>query len=197
MIVRYMRSIFVIIVIVLSFSLIVGCSSTANEQPTTEIEESLAEHETSIEETPFIEEIPFIPDSADYDDLQQLYIRFPMDVSIEEAISFLDDYGLPYSNQKYNGSRCLQVSTDEEGTAQKYNKSRLTYVTINYKYDSNNSSENMSKYSFSSMKYIPNEGYYSFEASNNHNTIRRLGTDIGQDISREEQIVFYYQHKDE
>lgn len=76
-------------------------------------------------------------ESVEYDALQKLYVTFPRGVSFQEAVEFLDASGLPYSSVKYNGSRAFQVSTEEAGTAQKYNKSGLSYVKIDYRYPKN------------------------------------------------------------
>ncbi len=134
-----------------------------------------------------------------YDDLQNLYITFPTDGNLAETLIFLENYGLPYSNEKYNGSRAIQVSITEDGTVQKYNKSDMPYITIGYNYEEhNNSNDDLSKYSFESIQYVPNEGYFSFgELKDGTGFIRRLGIDINLELSREDQIKFFYQYKDD
>ena len=136
------------------------------------------------------------PESIEYDALQKLYVTFPRGVSFQEAVEFLDASGLPYSSVKYNGSRAFQVSTEEAGTAQKYNKSGLSYVKIDYRYPKNENSKNdvLEKYTFSGIQYVPNEGYFSFEGDG---SIRRLGSYIttGRNLTREEQIAFFYKYK--
>lgn len=134
-----------------------------------------------------------------YDDLQNLYVTFPTDVNIAEALIFLENYGLPYSNEKYNGSRTIQVSITEDGTVQRYNKSGMPYITIGYNYEENNNfNDDLSKYSFSSIQYEPKDGYFTFgELDDGTGFIRRLGIDINIDLSREDQIRFFYQYKDD
>ena len=133
----------------------------------------------------------------EFDELQKLYVDFSMDASFQEAVMYLDEYGLPYSSEKYNGSRVLQISFEEEGTAQKYNKSGLPYIQIHYDYpkDENSANDDLEKYTFSIIEYVPKYGGYSFEANKEKGTIKKLGDDIGVNVSREEQIDFYYQNR--
>ena len=122
----------------------------------------------------------------------------------ESMLNNQQDYiyncGLPYSEEKYNGSRVFQISTTKEGTAQKYNKSGLPYIEVHYYYPKNENSaaDVLEKYSFTSIDYVPKSGYFSFQTlSAGKGKIIRLGTDIGYDLSREDQIIFYYQYKDD
>lgn len=140
------------------------------------------------------------PEPVGYDALQELYVTFPLGASFQEAIAFLDAAGLPYSSEKYNGGRVCQVSTEKDGTEQKYNRSGLPYVTISYKYPSGENSANdvLEKYQFTRIEYYPAQGYFSFRTeSETYGEIRRLGTNIGQNLTREEQIAFFYKYKDD
>ena len=149
---------------------------------------------------PESEPVAETPEPVGYDALQELYVTFPLGVSFQEAIAFLDAAGLPYSSEKYNGGRVCQVSTEKDGTAQKYNRSGLPYVTISYKYPSGENSANdvLEKYQFTRIEYYPAQGYFSFRTeSETYGEIRRLGTNIGQNLTREEQIAFFYKYKDD
>ena len=138
---------------------------------------------------------------VEYDDLQEFYVNFPADVSYMEAKDYIENFGLPYSEVKYNGSRAFQISTASEGTRQKYNKSGLPYIMVHYEYpkNENSSADILEKYFFTSVDYYP-KGRFSFHYTKKglevKGRITELGDDINQELSREDQIIFYYQYKD-
>ena len=164
--------------------------------------EAVSEPEPEVVEEPHDPLNDLDPESVEYDALQKLYVTFPLGVSFQEAVEFLDATGLPYSSVKYNGSRVFQVSTEESGTAQKYNKSGLPYVKVHYRYprDENSANDVLEKYTFERIQYVPYEGSFSFESVRYEiGDIKRLGDSIslGRNLTREEQIAFFYKYKDD
>lgn len=61
---------------------------------------------------------------SDYtlDGLQSLYLAITPDMSYSDVVLLIEDSELPYSEEKYNGSRELQVAFTDGCTAQKYKK---------------------------------------------------------------------------
>lgn len=142
------------------------------------------------------------------DELQQLYLNFDSSLSYSDAVNYIINTGLPYSEEKYNGSRTIQVAFTEGCTAQKYMKESGDFLTITYVYpkDENSINDELDKYNFGTCCYVPSDSdlqliehkngyYYSYNKSGNY--ISKLGNDLGLDtsMSKEEQMQYYFNNK--
>ncbi len=142
--------------------------------------------------------------SAEYDALQQLYLDISPEMSYTEMLSLVESTGLPFSEEKYNGSRTVQVAFTEECTAQSYKKGEGDYLEIHYGYPKNENSVNdeLEKYYFNTCAYNPcdsqlslishKSGYYFniYEPGNyimSHGSVLEL--DVG--MSKAEQLEYY------
>lgn len=147
------------------------------------------------------------PVPSTYDDLQQLYISLDSDLSYPEMIEFIQKTNLQFSEEKYNGSRQIQVSFIDEGTVQSYMKESDDYVEIIYGYPQNENSANddLAKYIFETATYVPKNStmrlifhqsgrYFSYSESGCY--ISDLGSDLGleTDMTREDQLEYYFSH---
>lgn len=137
--------------------------------------------------------------SIKYDKLQKLYLDINPDMSYTQMIDLVKSTGLPYSEEKYNGSRSVQVAFTDGCTAQKYKKESGDYLVINYKYPKNENSINdiIEKYSFDECSYVPYDSNLSLKQNINGNSISKLGTDLKLDknMSKEEQLDYYFDNK--
>lgn len=97
----------------------------------------------------------------DLDGLQQLYTKIDSTFSYTEMIETISSSGLPYSEEKYNGSRMVRVSFTEAGTAQDYNDSGEDYLQISYDYpkDENSANDEIEKYTFAECSYVQDAGF--------------------------------------
>ncbi len=211
--------------ILLLSTVLYGCSSDKTNSRSPDKTENTVNSATTEEN--FVEEIlrtepPVINESTvqteeikyssiseiQLDDLQQLYLDFDSSLSYPDAIEYVTNTGLPYSEEKYNGSRQIQVAFTEGCTAQKYKEESGDHLTIIYVYpkDENSSNDELDKYLFGTCSYIPadsslqliehNNGYY-FSIYEPGNYISKLGTQLELDSSmtREEQMLYYFNKK--
>jgi len=145
---------------------------------------------------------------VEYDELQQLYLSIDSNMNYAEMIELVQSTGLPYSEEKYNGSRTIQVAFAEEVTAQKYKDESDDYLEIVYVYpkDENSSNDVLEKYSFGTCAYNPDDcsltlinhvsgSYFSYYEPGNY--ISDLGTtlDLDNDMSKEQQLDYYFKNK--
>lgn len=164
------------------------------------------ENQTSIETNDT--ELTSYSTQMEYDKLQQLYVHIDTTLPLQDMIDFLDSYGLPYSFEKYNGSREIQVAFTKECTTQKYKKESGDYLTITYVYpkNENSSTDNFEKYTFGTCAYYPQDSnlslichisghYFSYNAPGNY--ISKSGTplDLDTSMSRNEQMKYYIDNK--
>lgn len=137
----------------------------------------------------------------EYDELQQLYLNFDTSMTYQEALEFIQNTGLPYSEAQYNGSRKFQVAFTEGCTAQKYKKESGPYIEIIYRYLKNDDNSNEDNYIFGTCAYNPvtgteliihNYGHY-FGISEKGTYIYLSGNiaDNFTNITREKQIEYY------
>lgn len=147
---------------------------------------------------------------SDYtlDGLQSLYLAITPDMSYSDVVLLIEDSELPYSEEKYNGSRELQVAFTDGSTAQKYKKESGDYLTISFNYakGENSSNDVLSKYSLSSCIYYPESGpilisltdghYFSYNEPGNYieDYENKDTADISGDMTKEEQLVYYFEH---
>lgn len=194
-IIIYVYLTFWIVILFSNISKLCGISSNTSVQ-----------NDTSVE-TDNTELTSYAP-QIEYDKLQQLYVDIDTTLPLQDMIDFLDSYGLPYSFEKYNGSRKIQVAFTKECTAQKYKKESGDYLTITYVYPKgeNSSADNFEKYTFGTCAYNPQDsdislvchitGYY-FSYTEPGNYISKLGTtlDLDTSMSRDEQMKYYITNK--
>lgn len=144
----------------------------------------------------------------EYDALQQLYLDLEPDMSYTEMIDLVKSTGLPYSEQKYNGSRKVQVAFTEGCTVQEHKKESGDYLAIYYEYpkDENSINDELEKYSYGTCAYVPCDSrlelinhvsgyYFSYYVPGNY--ISKLGKslDLDKEMSKEEQLHYYLTHK--
>lgn len=145
---------------------------------------------------------------VEYDELQQLYLSIDSNMNYAEMIELVQSTGLPYSEEKHNGSRTVQVAFAEEVTAQKHKDESGDYLEIVYVYpkDENSSNDVLEKYSFGTCAYNPDDcsltlinhvsgSYFSYYEPGNY--ISDLGTtlDLDSDMSKEQQLDYYFKNK--
>lgn len=141
------------------------------------------------------------------DELQQLYLDFDTSMSYSDALEYIQNTGLPYSEEKYNGSRRFQVALKEGCTAQKYMKESGPYIIIDYVYakGENSINDDKTKYSFGTCVYNPivgpsliihNTGYY-FDISESGTYIKQGGDTLDEltNLSKEEQLLYYFNNQ--
>lgn len=165
-----------------------------SQMPDTSRDESLVPADFDGENTQFVS-------ASRYDALQQLYIDISPEMTYTEMLDLVKATELPYSEEKYNGSRVVQVAFTEDGTEEDGN-----YLEIHYDYAKNENSINdeLEKYHFATSVYRPssgrrslichNSGYY-FSIYEPGNYIQGSSFDSDQKVSltREEQIrIFGY-----
>ncbi len=179
-----------------------------NDEPeeTNEVEPDTSLPETSSDPAEESEKIYSSLSEIELDELQQLYLDFDSSLSYSDAIDCIIATGLPYSEEKYNGSRTIQVAFTEECTAQKYMKESGDYLTITYRYpkDENSINDELDKYTFGTCGYFPANsslqliehkvGYY-FSIYEPGNYILGTKEEIDTSITKDDQMLFYYNNK--
>ena len=148
-------------------------------------------------------------DDFSLDELQKLYLTINSDMSYSDAIQAVQDSGLPYSEEKYNGSRGIQVAFTEGCTAQKYKKESGDYLDISFNYpsDENSANDELSKYMLSSCVYCPEVGptlislscgyYFSYHEPGNYiddYNSEDDASDLPSSITKEDQLLYYFKH---
>lgn len=144
----------------------------------------------------------------EYDELQQLYLDIDPKFSYSEMVNFVKDTKLPYSEEKDNGSRTIQVAFTEGCTVQSHKKENGDYLKIIYVYaeNENSSNDDLEKYSIGTIAYCPNDSdlelinhyagvYFSYYDAGSY--ISELGTslDVSKEMSRKEQLAYYFKNK--
>ena len=146
--------------------------------------------------------------SVKYDALQQLYLDLDPSMSYEDMLDSVKSTGLPYSEEKYNGSRTVQVAFTDGCTVQRHKKESGDYLEIHYDYPDNENSSNdiLDKYIFATCVYCPSDSYLSL-ISHSHgsyfsyyepgNYISDSGNDLDLDkkMSKKEQLDYYFNNK--
>lgn len=173
------------------------------EKTQSEMSEKESESKTGLETSQSDSENPI-----EYDSLQQLYLDIDSEMNYSEMIELVKSCGLPYSEEKYNGSRKIQVAFLEENTDQKYMDSNGDYIEIIYLYPKNENSNNdvLEKYFFGTCVYVPCDcsmelishvsgSYFSYSEPGNY--ISDLGTDLklDKDMTREQQFEYYFKNR--
>lgn len=148
---------------------------------------------------------------ADYtlDGLQDLYLSIDSNMSYSEVVQLVKDSNLAYSEEKYNGSRELQVAFTDKCTAQKYKKDSGDYLEISFDYpsDENSANDDFSKYTLSSCIYCPESGptlislyaghYFSYNEPGNYiedYKNAKEASNLSSSMTKEEQLVYYFKH---
>lgn len=151
-----------------------------------------------------VQDIPENHTLDDYslDKLQKLYLAINPSMSYLDAIQTVQDSGLPYSDEKYNGSRMIQVAFTEGCTAQKYKKESGDFLEISFDYPRNENSMNdvLSKYFFSFCKYCPASGAtltsYCGDVGNCIEDYKNDTSDLPDNMTKEDQLLYYFEHRD-
>jgi hypothetical protein len=151
-----------------------------------------------------VQDIPEKHTLDDYslDELQKLYLAINPSMSYLDALQAVQDSGLPYSNEKYNGSRMIQVAFTEGCTAQKYMKESGDFLEISFNYPRNENSLNdvLSKYFFSFCKYCPASGAtltsYGSDVGNCIEDYKNDTSDLPDNMTKEDQLLYYFEHRD-
>lgn len=137
-------------------------------------------------------------EAIEYDALQQLYLDVSADMSYTEMIDLVKSTGLPYSEEKYNGSRAVQVAFTEGCTKQSYKTEGGDYLTISYNYprDENSINDEIEKYYFGFCKYVPSPSesapWLVPISYGTKNYITSLGSalDLDENMTKEEQLKY-------
>lgn len=145
---------------------------------------------------------------VEYDELQQLYLDLDPKMSYNEMLDLVKSTGLYYSEEKYNGSREIQVAFTEGCTKQSYKKESGDYLEIFYEYPDgeNSSSDVLDKYIFGTCAYIPSASSLSlishfygsyFSYSDVGNYINDLGKtlELDKNMSKKNQLQYYFDNK--
>lgn len=175
--------------------------------PSNDVSEASKQAETLTESMEEVESKKYSSISQlELDELQQLYLDFDSSMSYSDALEYIQNTGLPYSEEKYNGSRQFQVALTEGCTAQKYMKESGPYIIISYEYakGENSINDDKAKYSFGSCVYnvggfsfiVHNIGYY-FDISTSGTYIKQGGNTLDElnNLSKEEQLLYYFNNQ--
>lgn len=146
--------------------------------------------------------------SFEYDELQQLYLDLDPNMGYEAMLDLVKSTKLPYSEQKYNGSRQVQVAFTEGCTVQNHKKENGDYLEIIYEYpdDKNSANDVLSNYSFGTCAYVPNDSdlclishvsgvYFSYYEPGNYISDFGKALDLDKNMSKKEQLDYYFLNK--
>ena len=144
----------------------------------------------------------------EYDELQQLYLDIDPKFGYSEMVDFVKDTKLPYSEEKDNGSRTIQVAFTEGCTVQSHKKENGDYLKIIYVYAENENSGNddLEKYSIGTIAYCPNDSdlelinhyagvYFSYYDAGSYISDFGTSLDVSKEMSRKEQLAYYFKNK--
>lgn len=132
--------------------------------------------------------------------LRKLYIDFPQTASYQEAISFIQKSGLPYSEKKLNGSRYIKIALEKPDTfieTPAINTFKdYDYIEASYMYpkQENNNNDELDKYFFAGIIYVPAGGGYQLESHDRSTFITKDGEVADSQMDRQEQIYFLENH---
>ncbi|MBT9775435.1 hypothetical protein GPL15_02795 [Clostridium sp. MCC353] len=133
------------------------------------------------------------------DTLQKLYIDYPQTAGYREAVAFIRESELPYSEKKLNGSRIIKIALEESGTdisLPAVDTFRdYDYILVDYLYpkQENNRTDNLDSYIFAGISYITSNGNFLLESHAENVFITKDGELLDFDTSstRQEQMSFY------
>jgi len=132
--------------------------------------------------------------------LRKLYIDFPQDASYQEAISFVQESGLPYSERKLNGSRYIKIALEKHDTFIETpvvdTFKNYDYIKASYMYPKKENSNNdeLDKYFFAGIIYV-SAGGYQLESHDNSTFITNKDGEIADSkMDRQEQMYFLESH---
>ena len=134
--------------------------------------------------------------------LRKLYIDFPQTAGYQEAISFIQKLGLPYSEKKQTGSRYIKIALKKSDTAIEDSADNTfkdyDYIEVTYLYpkQENDNLDELDKYFFSGIIYISSEGHYQLESHMESTFITTDGEIIDSKMNSQEQIYFLENHTD-
>ena len=110
-------------------------------------EEAAAKEKDAQEQKEKVKEKPK-PSNVKYDALQQLYLDINKDLSYEEILNIVKKSKLPYTDQKYNGSRKIKVAYTDKVALQRY-ADEEDNVEISFDLD-----KKTNELSFSTLEYF-------------------------------------------
>lgn len=161
---------------------------------------SVPTHEPTISPAP--------TDYIEYDALQQLYLDLDATMSYKEMMHLVKSTKLPYSVEKNNGSRTVQVAFTDGCTVQHHKKENGDYLTIIYEYPESENSSNdvLDKYIFGTCAYIPCDSdlelinhsygyYFSYYEPGNYISDFNNDLDLDKKMSKKEQLDYYFKNK--
>lgn len=141
-----------------------------------------------------------ITDTSELGLLRKLYIDFPQTANYQEAISFIQESDLPYSEKKRNGSRNIKIALNKydaviEDTAIDTFK-EYDYIMVDYMYPKmeDDNHDELNKYLFRGIIYVSAEGRYQLESHVENTYITTDGEVIDSLMNREEQMHFLENH---
>ena len=94
------------------------------------------------------------PYPTGYDNLQKLYFLLRSDMSYEEIVQLVELYGLPNTNEKYNGSRAISIAFTE-GAAKQSHADSGDSITISF----DETSRNSGQYTVSVIEYFNQDAF--------------------------------------
>lgn len=146
--------------------------------------------------------------SIEYDALQRLYLELDPEMSYKKMIKLVKATKLPYSVEKSNGSRHIQVAFMDGATVHKHKKEDGDYLEIIYLYPENENSSNdiLEKYTFGTCAYIPNDStlelinhvsgyYFSYYEPGNYISDFGKTLNLDKEMSKKEQLDYYFENK--
>ena len=169
-----------------------------------------SQYTTSVSDIPVQDTSKPLPSASsyEYDALQHLYLDLDPNMSYSDMLDLVRSTELPYSEEKYNGSRKVQVAFTKGCTVQRHKKESGDYLEIIYEYpdSENNADDVLDKYAFGTCAYVPSGSdlclichvsgsYFSYSEPGNY--ISKLGNALNLDngMSKKEQLDYYFNNK--
>lgn len=174
------------------FLLISQLTACSNIKETAEISTTEQTTQAMTEAT----SVPTTEAVSEYDTLRKLYVDFPQTASYQEALSFIQESGLPYIENKMTGFITFEISTVESnpsiGEPGMVPSRDYDYIWIDYmcpKQEDRYNAE-LEKYIFTGIGYVPAEGTYVLESHADNTLIMMDGEMIDSAMNRQEQMHF-------
>lgn len=141
-----------------------------------------------------------IMSTSEIDMLRNLYVDFPQSANYQEAIAFIQESGLPYSEKKFTGSRHIKIALKESDTVIEEPVEETfkdyDYIVIDYMYPKMEDGRNdeLDKYLFTGIAYLSAEGKYQLESHIDNNYISTDQATLDSLMNRQEQMHFLKNH---
>ncbi len=183
-----------LILLITAVIFLTGCAGTTDHMETTEETQDL--NEESSPESPSSPEN--IEDTDGLAALRGLYVDFPQTANYPDAVAFIQESQLPYSETKQNGSRLIKIALkksdtdiDPADTFKEYD-----YIEILYTYPKmeNDDLDQLDHYLFAGISYVSSEGNYVLSSHAETTHITRDGEVVDSRRDRREQMDFLENH---